>query len=99
MAEIDDLSARLTALETVIGHLITHMAVRDDDPPRWVETRRVLALHALRDHPLPAIGDKAFVDSVQTAIAGLFDQVEDVVANYARATKPERKGTARVAGR
>ena len=32
MTEIDDVSARLIVLETVVRQLITHMAVRDDDP-------------------------------------------------------------------
>jgi hypothetical protein len=47
MTEIDNVSARLTALETVVKQLITHMAVRDDDPSRWVQTRKVLAISVI----------------------------------------------------
>ncbi len=47
MSENDDISARLTALETVVSQLITHLAVRSDDPSGWVETRKVLALSAV----------------------------------------------------
>ena len=38
MTEIEDLSARLLALETVVRQLLTHLAIRTEDPPRWVET-------------------------------------------------------------
>jgi hypothetical protein len=47
MSEIDEISARLTVLETVVKQLITHMAVRDDDPARWVQTRKTLAISAI----------------------------------------------------
>ena len=47
MSEIDEISARLTVLETVVRQLITHMAIRDDDPQRWVETRKTLAMSAI----------------------------------------------------
>lgn len=56
MTETDDLSARLAVLETVLRHLVTHLALRSDDPPRWVATRRVLALHEVHEHP-PMPGD------------------------------------------
>ena len=47
MTEIDDISARLIVLETVVRQLITHMAVRDDDPPQWVQTRKTLAMSVI----------------------------------------------------
>jgi len=84
MAEIDDLSARLAALETVLRHLVTHLALHSDDPPGWVATRRVLALHEVKDHPPPA-GDQqanAQLAGLQQAISGFFAPVEDVIAEY-----------------
>ena len=55
MTEIDDVSARLIVLETVVRQLITHMAVRDDDPPRWVQTRKTLAMSVIdADGPVEA---------------------------------------------
>src|SRR5471032_2153227 len=47
MTEIDEISARLIVLETVVRQLITHMAVRDDDPRQWVKTRKTLAMNAI----------------------------------------------------
>ncbi len=87
MAELDGLSARLTALETVIGQLVTHLAVRADDPPRWVATRRALALRATDARP----ADEAA--SLREAIKGFFDPWEAVAAEYAESrptgTSPE----------
>jgi hypothetical protein len=47
MSEIDEISERLTVLETVVRQLVTHLAVRNDDPLGWVQTRRVLAQRAV----------------------------------------------------
>ena len=85
MSEIDDISARLIVLETVTKQLITHLAIRADDPPRWVETRKVLALNALertggRDGPAP---------NVLAAVAGFFDQVQAIASDYRFQVKPE----------
>jgi hypothetical protein len=84
MTETDDLSARLTALETVLRHLVTHLALRSDDPPGWVATRRVLALHAVQADP-PGTGDRgaaAHLADLEQAISGFFDPVEGVLAAY-----------------
>ncbi|MBS0644780.1 MAG: hypothetical protein U1E70_07115 [Acetobacteraceae bacterium] len=79
MSEIDEISARLTAMETVVGQLITHLAVRADDPAQWVTTRRVLAVHALDHHRAAQGAQRA---RVLAAILGLFDQAETVAADY-----------------
>ena len=92
MTDLDALSARLTALETVVGHLMTHLAVRSDDPTRWVATRRTLALHSVHDRPQAAWSGQI---AVEDAIIGLFEQVEDVVAGYADTLRPEPKATPR----
>ena len=84
MTETDDLSARLVALETVLRHLVTHLALHSDDPPRWVATRRVLALHEVQTNP-PWSGDaqaRAHLAEVEQAISGFFDPVEGVIAAY-----------------
>jgi hypothetical protein len=84
MTETDDLSARLTALETVLRHLVTHLALHSDDPPRWVATRRMLALHEVQEHP-PWSGDPrevALLAGVEQAISGFFGPVEAVIAAY-----------------
>ncbi len=81
MTETDDLSARLAALETVLRHLVTHLALRSDDPPRWVATRRVLALHEVQEHS-PLTGDPHARARLEEAIMGLFDPVEGVIAEY-----------------
>ncbi|MBN8901617.1 MAG: hypothetical protein BGO51_21080 [Rhodospirillales bacterium 69-11] len=78
MSELDAILARLTALETVTRQLMTHLAVRADDPPRWVATRKTLALAALDAHPDPT------VDRVRDAIDGFFDHLETVAAAYAQ---------------
>jgi hypothetical protein len=77
MSELDALAARLTALETVTLPLLTHLAVRDDDPPRWVATRKTLALNALEIRP------PAEAVSLRDAVTGLFDQLETATARYA----------------
>jgi hypothetical protein len=82
-SEIEDLSARLVALETVVRQLVTHIAVRTDDPPQWVATRKVLAMHALADDDAP--GDE-FRDTVRGAITDFFDSVEYAVDGYAPET-------------
>lgn len=85
MSENDDISARLTALETVVSQLITHLAVRSDDPSGWVETRKVLALSAVS-------GRDPDTARVRDAIEGFFDQAELVVGDYQFTA---RRGTVR----
>ncbi len=74
--EIDDISARLTVLETVVRQLITHMAVRDEDPTRWVRTRRTLAMSVIESEE----PDQA--DRLHEAMADFFDQAELVARAY-----------------
>ena len=84
MTETEDLSARLAALETVLRHLVTHLALRSDDPPRWVATRRVLALHEVHEHA-PWSADpqaRAHLAGLEQAISGFFDPVVGVMAAY-----------------
>ena len=91
MTETDDLSARLAALETVLRHLVTHLALHSEDPPRWVATRRVLALHEAQEYP-PLPGDtvaRAQLAGLEQAIAGFFEPVEGVIGAYG--TAPPRK--------
>ncbi len=76
MFEINEISARLTAMETVVGQLITHLAVRADDPAQWVNTRKVLALRAL-DHR-----DATQLARIHAALLGLFHQAETVAEDY-----------------
>jgi hypothetical protein len=83
MTETDDISARLAAIETIVRHLLTHLAVRADDPPSWVATRKVLALHAVRVDHEDAHALPGRIESMQAAIASLFDTVEAAVADYA----------------
>jgi len=90
MTEIEDLSARLGALETVVGQLLTHLAVRTDDPPTWVATRRVLALHAMLDDPALAGNLRARRD-MESAIAGFFDQLDAAVEDYGGTPAPIRR--------
>jgi hypothetical protein len=97
MTETQDVSARLCALETVLRHLLTHLALRNDDPPRWVATRRVLALHEVQEHApwvADAVADaetRARLAGIEHAISGLFDPVEGVMAAYGT----EHAGTTR----
>ena len=76
--ELQEISARLLALETVVGHLVSHLAVRDDDPSRWLATRKVLALRAAH-----SVGQVAGADglgqAMSDAIAAFFEDVERAV--------------------
>lgn len=89
MSDCDDISARLTALETVVSQLITHLAVRSDDPAGWVETRKVLALSAVNAREAPGLARTA---QVRNAIEGFFDQAELVAGDY---SYNRRRGTSR----
>lgn len=82
MTEIDEISARLTVLETVVSHLITHMAIRDDDPSRWVRTRKTLAMRAI-DGTMPVQARR-----LHEATAAFFDQAEEIVAEYGDTERP-----------
>lgn len=90
MSEMAEISARLAVLETVLGQLITHLAVRADDPPRWVETRKVLALNAISAQQAPSRETTA---RMQDAVAGIFDQAQHVATEYSFSRKG---GTRRV---
>ena len=79
MSESDDISARLAALETVVSQLITHLAVRSDDPACWVETRKVLALNAINAREATGPARKA---KLHDAVTGFFDQAERVAGEY-----------------
>jgi hypothetical protein len=77
MTEADDVSARLIVLETVVKQLITHMAVRDDDPSRWVQTRKALAMSVIdAEGPVPA-------SLLLDAMREFFDQSASVAVDYA----------------
>lgn len=76
--DLQEISARLLALETVLGHLVSHMAVRDDDPSRWLATRKVLALHAA-DSIERDSGAEGLAQAMSDAIAAFFDDVERAV--------------------
>lgn len=84
MTETEDVSARLFALETVLRHLVTHLALRSDDPPRWVATRRVLALHEVQERAprFPDAPSRERLAEIEQAIWGFFDPVEMVLAAY-----------------
>jgi hypothetical protein len=82
MIEIDEISARLTVLETVVKQLITHMAVRDDDPPRWVQTRKTLAMSTID------VEGPRHAALLQDAMADFFDQAELVAEEYGDPRKP-----------
>ena len=85
MTEIDDVPARLIVLETVVKQLITHMAVRDDNPSSWVETRKALALSVIdAEGPIPA---SVLLD----AMTEFFDQSASVAGDYA----PDKPATPR----
>lgn len=79
MIATDDLSARLTVLETVVRQLVTHMAVRDDDPRGWVRTRKVLAMRAMDNDDRPTAER---LDTLRDAITGFFEPVEAVTVDY-----------------
>ena len=76
--DFEELSARLLAMETVLGHLVVRLAVRDDDPQRWLATRRILALRAARDVEQQS-GADFLAHSVSDAIAEFFDGVERAI--------------------
>jgi hypothetical protein len=83
MPEIDDISVRLTVLETVVRQLVTHLAVRADDPAGWVRTRKVLAERVVDGAwtgPLPPSSATA---RLHEAVGEFFDPVEDVIESYA----------------
>jgi len=83
MTEIDNVSARLTVLQTVVRQLITHMAVRDDDPPGWVQTRKTLAMSAIdADGPMEAA-------LLKDAMAEFFDQAEAIASDYSKPATPD----------
>ena len=93
MTATDPMSARLTVLETVLRQLVTHMAVRDDDPPAWVRTRKTLAMQAVdrASGAEPSLDDR--IDGLRNAVAGFFEPVEDIAGAY------RREGTRPPAGR
>jgi hypothetical protein len=76
MTEIDEISAHLTVLQTVVRQLITHMAIRDDDPSGWVQTRKTLAMSAI-----DAEGPKQAA-LLNDAMADFFDQAEVIASEY-----------------
>ena len=86
MTEISEVSVRLTVLETVVRQLITHMAVREEDPPRWVQTRKTLAMSVIETE---GPDDAALLHE---AMAEFFDQAEMVARNYRH---DGRRGTGR----
>jgi hypothetical protein len=81
MPESDEISARLIVIETILQQLITHMAVRTDDPPEWVRTRRVLAARALDASGHASLRQATLV---RDAVAKVFEQAEHVAQEYAR---------------
>lgn len=90
MPDSDDIAARLTVLETVVKQLITHMAVRDEDPERWVQTRKTLAMSVIdADAPRQAA-------RLHGATEAFFDQAEVVARDYGGSGKP---GTVRALAR
>ena len=76
MSERDEISARLTVLETVVKQLITHLAIRDDDPAGWVHTRKTLAIRAIdqQESPLEA--------RLRGATDAFFGQPEELARHY-----------------
>jgi hypothetical protein len=82
MSEIDEISARLTVLETVVKQLITHMAVRDEDPAGWVQTRKTLAMSAI-DGETSRLAARLY-----GATEAFFDQAEAVARDYSVLCKP-----------
>lgn len=77
--ELEVLSARIVALETVLGHLVTHLAAHADDPARWVSTRKTLALHAVRSAGADQDSQphlRSATDALCGAITEFFDPVE-----------------------
>jgi hypothetical protein len=66
-------------MEAVVGQLITHLAVRTDDPAQWVSTRKVLALRAVDHQSAPQTAQRA---RIHAAVLGLFNQAETVADDY-----------------
>jgi hypothetical protein len=87
MSEIDEISARLTVLETVVKQLITHMAVRDDDPAGWVQTRKTLAMSAI------AVDRTCRTARLHGATDAFFDQSEAVARDYSVTHRQERRAS------
>ena len=90
MTEIDQISAHLTVLETVVRQLITHMAVRDEDPAGWVQTRKTLAMSAIE-----ADGSEQAA-LLNDAMTDFFEQAEAIASDYSDLGK---SGTPPVAAR
>jgi hypothetical protein len=87
MSDSDEIAARLTVLETVVKQLLTHLAVRDDDPALWVQTRKTLARRAIEAQ---APHQACHLSDVTDAF---FVQVEAVTHDYEMTGKPpERRG-------
>lgn len=78
--DLQELSVRLLALETVLGHLVSHMAVHNDDPSSWLATRKVLALRAahVMEHDS---GKDGLAQGMSEAIAAFFNDVEQAVCH------------------
>ena len=83
MSEIDHISARLTVLETVVRQLVTHLAVRADDPMGWVQTRKVLAERVVGDAWMGPLPPSSTAARLHEAVDEFFDPVEDVIESYA----------------
>ena len=74
----------MTVLETVAAQLMTHTAVRDDNPPGWVRPCKMPATHAVEPPPLTER-----MDTLGDAIAGFFEPVKHVTAAHGeRGTPP-----------
>ena len=82
MSERDEIAVRLTVLETVVRQLITHMAVRDDDPASWVQTRKTLAMYAVASEAPWAAA------ALHKATEAFFDLPEAVAPDYDALPRP-----------
>ena len=76
--ELEDLSARLLAIEAIVGHLVVHLAVRDEDPSRWLATRKALALHAAQSFAQDEAAS-GLAHAMSDAVAAFFDDAEAAV--------------------
>ena len=76
--ELEDLSARLLAIEAIVGHLVVHLAVRDEDPSRWLATRKALALHAAHSFAQDGAAN-GLANAMSDAVAAFFDDAEAAV--------------------
>jgi hypothetical protein len=81
MSQSGEIAARLTVLETVVRQLITHMAVRDENPAGWVQTRKTLAISAI------TAATPRQAAHLHGATQAFFDQAEVVARNYGAAGK------------